>query len=93
MQPWDGIGAKLGAVFLALESETLRADSLILPLVCPNEDEAAVGETRHRGRSQGLDLPRADLNFRARQRVLVEGPKLHVRSAAARFFGPSDGEP
>ena len=43
VQPWDGIGTKLGAVSLALESETLRADALILPLVCPNDDEAPVG--------------------------------------------------
>ena len=92
MQPRDGIGAKLGAVFRSLESKPLRADTLILPLVDPDDDEASVGQTRHGGPYQRFDRRRTDLAFRARQRVLVEGAKLQLWLSPGRLLGPSHGK-
>ena len=92
VQPGNGIGAKLGAVFRSFESEALRADPLILPLVGPDDDEASVGQTRHCGPYRGFDLRCADLAFRARQRVLVEGAKLQLRLSPGRLLSPSHGK-
>jgi len=68
----------------------LRADTLILPLVDPDDDEASVGQTRHGGPYQRFDRRRTDLAFRARQRVLVEGAKLELRLSPRHLLGPSD---
>jgi hypothetical protein len=96
MQFRSGIGAKLGAVFRSIQSETLRADALVPPLVHPDDDKAAIGQTRHDGPRERLDRGGADLDFRARQRVLVERSKLDLgrrsRGDAGRLLDPGDGE-
>ena len=74
----------------------LRSDTLILPLVRPDDDEVSVAQSRHGGPYQGLDRRRADLDFRTRQRVRVEDPKLQLGGsrcgAAGRLLGPGNGE-